>query len=217
MPFPGVLWLWHFLYSAGPHPVSSLHIYTFVVSRAFMAGAASQAVDADSSRAPGLTSGLQGSVNVHRGALLLVPVTVHQFFVFYYLKQNAKYFLLQLGDKYHKLPKMFGNVFNLNNCWSLVQIRFKNTFKRNLYSKPRRPFVTMTLISSGSNIVNYHRIRQFGSLIIERSVGLAHSSSSVLYRQNSKHCTLTNKAMGTGLSPNLLRGDKAMTLVPSSC
>ena len=44
-----------------------------VVSRAFMAGAASQAGDADSSWAPGLTSGLQGSVNVHRGALLLVP------------------------------------------------------------------------------------------------------------------------------------------------
>ena len=61
--FPGVLWLWHFLYSVGPHPVSSLHIYSFVVSRAFMAGAASQAGDADSSRAPGLTSGLQGSVN----------------------------------------------------------------------------------------------------------------------------------------------------------
>ena len=38
-----------------------------------MAGAASQAGDADFSRAPGLTSGLQGSVNVHRGALLLVP------------------------------------------------------------------------------------------------------------------------------------------------
>ena len=38
-----------------------------------MAGAAIQAEDADSSRAPGLTSGLQGSVNVHRGALLLVP------------------------------------------------------------------------------------------------------------------------------------------------
>ena len=69
--FPGVLWLWHFLYSVGPHPVSGLHIFTFVVSRAFMA--ASQAGDADSSRAPGLTSVLQGSVNVHRGALLLVP------------------------------------------------------------------------------------------------------------------------------------------------
>ena len=41
--FPGVLWLWLFLYSVVPHPVSCLHIYTFVVSRAFMAGAASQA------------------------------------------------------------------------------------------------------------------------------------------------------------------------------
>ena len=51
----------------------SLHLYTFVVLLVFMAGAASQAGDADSSRAPGLTSGLQGSVNVHRVALLLVP------------------------------------------------------------------------------------------------------------------------------------------------
>ena len=55
------------------HTVSSLHIYTVVVLRAFMAGAASQAGDADSSRAPGLTFRLQGSVNVHRGTLLLVP------------------------------------------------------------------------------------------------------------------------------------------------
>ena len=38
-----------------------------------MAGAASQAGDADSSRASGLNSGLQGSMNAHRGALLLVP------------------------------------------------------------------------------------------------------------------------------------------------
>ena len=38
-----------------------------------MAGAASQAGDADSSRAPGITSVLQGSVNVNRGVLLLVP------------------------------------------------------------------------------------------------------------------------------------------------
>ena len=45
-----------------------------------MAGVASQAGDADSYRAPGLTSGLQGSVIVHRGALLVPQVTVHQFF-----------------------------------------------------------------------------------------------------------------------------------------
>ena len=71
--FRGVFWLWHFLYSVGLHPVPSLHIHTFVVSQAFMAGAVSQAGDADSSRAPGLTSGLQGSGNFHRRALLLVP------------------------------------------------------------------------------------------------------------------------------------------------
>ena len=47
-----------------------------------MAGVASQAGDADSSRAPGITSGLQGSVNVHRGGCYIVgaTVTVHQFF-----------------------------------------------------------------------------------------------------------------------------------------
>ena len=56
-----------------PHTESSLNVYTSIVFRAFMAGAASQAGDADSSRAPGLTTGLQGSVNVLRGALLLVP------------------------------------------------------------------------------------------------------------------------------------------------
>ena len=66
-PFPGVL------YSVVPHPLPSLLIYTSVVSRAFMVGAPSQAGDADSSRAPGLTSGFQGCVNVHRVALLLVP------------------------------------------------------------------------------------------------------------------------------------------------
>ena len=82
--FPGVLWLWHFLHSVCPHPESNIHIYTFVVSRAFMAGAASQAGDADSSRAPGPTSVIQGSVNVHRGALLLVPqLRCISSFVFY--------------------------------------------------------------------------------------------------------------------------------------
>ena len=38
-----------------------------------MAGAASQAGDAYSSRTPGLTSGLQGFMIVHLGALILGP------------------------------------------------------------------------------------------------------------------------------------------------
>ena len=46
-------------------------LLVILMSRAFMASAASQAGDADSSWAPGLTSGLQGSVNVHRGVLCL--------------------------------------------------------------------------------------------------------------------------------------------------
>ena len=86
--FPGVLWLWHFLYSVGPHQVPSLRIYAFVVSRAFMAGRASQAGDADSAQAPGLTSGLQGSVNVHRGVLLFVPQwQCISYFVFYIMNR----------------------------------------------------------------------------------------------------------------------------------
>ena len=73
MPFSWCVVAVTLLYSVGPHPVSSIHIYTFIMSRVFMAVAASQTGDADSSRAPGLTSGLQGFVNIHRGALLLVP------------------------------------------------------------------------------------------------------------------------------------------------
>ena len=46
-----------------------------------MAGAANQAGDADSSRAPGLTSRLQGSVNVQPWCSIVgSTVTVHQFF-----------------------------------------------------------------------------------------------------------------------------------------
>ena len=71
--FPGVLWLWHFLYSVGPQQCQA-SIYTRSLCRGHSRRVRlSQAGDADSSRAPGLTSGLQGSVNVHRGALLLVP------------------------------------------------------------------------------------------------------------------------------------------------
>ena len=76
--FPFVVWI--------PHPVSSLHIYTFDVSRAFMEGVASQAGDADSSWAPGLTSGLQRSVNVHRGAPLFVPQWQSIISVFYLIQ-----------------------------------------------------------------------------------------------------------------------------------
>ena len=54
---------------------TQMDVYIVLESYAIysVAGAGSQAGDADSSRVPGLTPGLQGSVNVHRGAVLLVP------------------------------------------------------------------------------------------------------------------------------------------------
>ena len=53
---------------ATAHPISCSITLDSVISRGnyFLVGAASQAGDADSSRAPGLNSGVQGSVNVHR-------------------------------------------------------------------------------------------------------------------------------------------------------
>ena len=62
-------------YIMSVHVQCQASIYThFFISRAFMVDAASKAGDADSFRAPGLASGLQGYVNVHHGALLLVHI-----------------------------------------------------------------------------------------------------------------------------------------------
>ena len=112
---PGVLWLWHFLSGACPQPVSNLQIYTFVLSRAFMAGAASQEGDADSSRAPCLTSGLHESVNVHRGALLLVPqwqcISSFIFYITYteVLKMESRKFAVNMTRKYRHGMAIFAS------------------------------------------------------------------------------------------------------------
>ena len=52
-------------------------------------------------------------------------------------------------------------------------------------------------MSSGSNIVKRLRRRQNYPLIIERTVGLVLGLSTALYGPFLKHCTLTNKAVGT--------------------
>ena len=52
-------------------------------------------------------------------------------------------------------------------------------------------------ISSGSKIVKQLRRRQCDPLIIERTIGLVIGPSTALYRPSLKHCTLTNKAVGT--------------------
>ena len=63
-------------------------------------------------------------------------------------------------------------------------------------------------------------LRKYDPVIIERTVGLVLAPSTTLYRSFLKHCTPTNKAVGTiydGTCPNLVRGDKALILVPSDC
>ena len=55
------------------NPCSASFSVALYMNLFMSSGAASQAGDADSSQAPCLTSGLQGSVNVHHGALLFVP------------------------------------------------------------------------------------------------------------------------------------------------
>ena len=56
---------------------------------------------------------------------------------------------------------------------------------------------TPNFISSGSKIVKRLRRRQYDPVIIERTIGLVLGPCTALYRPFLKHCTLTNKAVGT--------------------
>ena len=56
---------------------------------------------------------------------------------------------------------------------------------------------TPNFISSGSKIVKRLRRRQYDPLIIEMTIGVVLGPSTALYGPFLKHCTLTNKAVGT--------------------
>ena len=88
MPFSGVLWLWQFLYNVAPHPMSSLRLYTSVVSLAFMAGAASQAGDADFSQGTWFHLWSAGVRECPPWCSIVgATVTVHQFFCILHLRR----------------------------------------------------------------------------------------------------------------------------------
>ena len=70
-------------------------------------------------------------------------------------------------------------------------------FYGDLVYKLRRVKVTPHFISLGSKIVKRLRQRQYDPLIIERTIGLVLCPCTALYRPFLKHCTLTNKAVGT--------------------
>ena len=136
--------------------------------------------------------------------------------------------LLTQGYRYHNLRKTFGKFF-MSYFEILSQFgdfSFKeyvskgishSVFYGDLLYKLRRVKDTPNSFSSGSKIVKRLRRRQYYPLIIERTIGLVLGPSTALYIPFLKHCTLTNKAVGTiwQASSNLLRGDKVMIFVPS--
>ena len=118
--------------------------------------------------------------------------------------------LLTQDDIYHKLRKTFGKFFR--SSWSYSELSkfgdisfqkyvFKGishpVFYVDLVYKLRRVKDTPNFISSGSKIVKRRRRRQYDPLIIERTIGLVLGPCTALYRLFLKHCTLTNKAVGT--------------------
>ena len=66
-----------------------------------------------------------------------------------------------------------------------------------LVYKLRRVKDTPNFILSGSKIVKRLRRWQYDPVIIERTIGLVLGPSTALYEPFLKHCTLTNKAVGT--------------------
>ena len=70
-------------------------------------------------------------------------------------------------------------------------------FYGDLVYKLRRVKDTPNFISSGSKIVKRLRRRQYDPVIIERTIGLVLGPCTALYRPFLKHCTPTNKAVGT--------------------
>ena len=116
--------------------------------------------------------------------------------------------LLTQGYRYHKLRKTFGKFFR--SYFELLSkfgdISFQEylskeishpVFFGDLVYKIRRVKDTPNFSSSGSKIVKRLRRRQYEPLIIEKTIGLVLGPSTALYRSLLKHCTLTNKGVGT--------------------
>ena len=110
--------------------------------------------------------------------------------------------------KPHKLRKTFGKFFRsyselLSKFGDILfqEYVFKGishpVFYGDLVYKLRRVKDTPNFISSGSKIVKRLRRRQYAPLIIETTIGLVLGPCTALCRLFLKHCTLTNKAVGT--------------------
>ena len=116
---------------------------------------------------------------------------------------------LQLTSKLlTQLRKTFGKFFRSNSdlLSKFGEISFQEyltegishpVFYGDLVYKLRRVRCEANFFSSGSKIVKRIRRRKYDPLIIERTIGIVLAPSTALYRSFLKHCTLTNKAVGT--------------------
>ena len=116
--------------------------------------------------------------------------------------------LLTQGYRYHNLRKIFGKFFRSYSelLSKFGDISFQEylsngishaVFYGDLLYKLRRVNDTPKFISSGSKIVKHLRRRQYDPVIIKRTIGLVLGPSTALHEPFLKHCTLTNKAVGT--------------------
>ena len=69
-------------------------------------------------------------------------------------------------------------------------------------------------VSFGSRIIKRLRNRMYDPVIIERTLGLVLGPFTALYRSFLKHCTLTNKAVGTISSSTLIVSRDSFSLGP---
>ena len=116
--------------------------------------------------------------------------------------------LLTQGYRFHKLRKTFGKFFR---SYSEILSKFGDisfqeylskgishpVFYGDVVYKLRRVKDTPNFFSLGSKIVKRLRRRQYDPVIIERTIGLVLGPSTALYKPFLKHCSLTNKAVGT--------------------
>ena len=112
------------------------------------------------------------------------------------------------GYRYHKLRKTFWKISRSYSellskfCAILFQEYVSKgitlpVFYGDLVYKLRRVKGETNFISSGSKIVKRLRRRWYDPAIIEKTLGLVLGPFTALCRSFLKHCTLTNKAVGT--------------------
>ena len=124
--------------------------------------------------------------------VVMFPEFHHKVFIFSQLGKCARYYTIALdfNDYYKNIDTWWQISQTSKNIWTILYVIL-------IVYKLRRVKDTPNFISSRSKIVKRLRRRQYDPVIIERTTGLVLGPSTALYKPFLKHCTLTNKAVGT--------------------